>query len=94
MVHFIIIIRNGCDTILTTVININDPLTEWKKAHAEMFAEIKTRHYPPKILKSYTLWVRKFQFFTKDKDVSGTGFHCEVYMVVPVEMEKLYGTES
>ena len=58
-----------------------------------MFTEIKTRHYSPKTLKSYALWVRKFQFFTKDKDVSGTGFHCEAY-TVPVEMEKLYGTES
>jgi integron integrase len=42
-------------------------VVEWKKAHSEMFAEIKTRHYSPKTLKSYSLWARKFQFFTKNK---------------------------
>lgn len=48
-------------------VTLNDPLAEWKKAHSELFAEIKTRHYSPKTLKSYALWVRKFQFFTKNK---------------------------
>lgn len=48
-------------------VTLNGPLAEWKKAHAELFAEIKTRHYSPKTLKSYALWVRKFQFFTKNK---------------------------
>lgn len=42
-------------------------VAEWKKAHSEMFAEIKTRHYSPKTLKSYAMWARKFQFFTKNK---------------------------
>ena len=40
---------------------------EWKKAHFELLAEIKIRHYSPKTLKSYSMWVRKFQFFTKNK---------------------------
>ena len=48
-------------------VKLNDPLVEWKKAHSEMFAEIKTRHYSPKTLKSYSMWVRKFQFFIKNK---------------------------
>ena len=42
-------------------------LAEWKKAHADLFAEIKIRHYSPKTLKSYALWARKFQAFTQTK---------------------------
>jgi len=42
-------------------------LVEWKKAHADLFAEIKIRHYSPKTLKSYALWARKFQGFTQNK---------------------------
>jgi hypothetical protein len=40
---------------------------EWKKAHADLFAEIKIRHYSPKTLKSYALWARKFHGFTQNK---------------------------
>jgi integron integrase len=40
----------------------------WKKAHADLCAEIKVRHYSPKTLKSYALWAKKFQEFTRNKD--------------------------
>lgn len=52
-----------------------DPVAELKKAYSEMFAEIKTRHYFPKTLKSYALWIRKYQHFVKNKtqrDLSST----------------------
>ncbi|KKO20930.1 MAG: phage integrase N-terminal SAM-like domain-containing protein [Candidatus Brocadia sp.] len=45
----------------------HDPIAEWKKAHTKLFAEIKTRHYSPKTLRFYSLWVRKFQLFLKNK---------------------------
>lgn len=40
---------------------------EWGKAYTDLFAEIKVRHYSPKTLRAYTIWVRKFQAFTKFK---------------------------
>jgi len=42
-------------------------LTEWEKAHDDLSAEIKTRHYSKKTLKAYALWTRKFQRFTHNK---------------------------
>ena len=42
--------------------------TQWVKAIAEMTAVIKTKHYSAKTLKSYGLWVWKFQRFKKDTD--------------------------
>lgn len=45
------------------------PLDQWHKAVADLSAEIKLRHYSPKTLKAYAMWVRKFQFFTKNKEV-------------------------
>jgi integron integrase len=40
----------------------------WKSAHADLYAEIKTRHYSPKTLKTYSIWIRQFQTFTNGKD--------------------------
>jgi integron integrase len=34
----------------------------------ELTDQIKVRHYSPKTLKTYTFWVRKFQYFTKSKN--------------------------
>ncbi|MEJ2689140.1 MAG: integron integrase [Deltaproteobacteria bacterium] len=42
---------------------------QWHKAVADLTAEIKVRHYSPKTLKSYARWVRKFQFFTRNKEI-------------------------
>ncbi len=42
--------------------------TSWKSAYDDLYAEIKTRHYSPKTLKSYRSWIVKFQAFTKSKD--------------------------
>ncbi len=47
--------------------NSGAAFAQWKKAHADLFAEIKTRHYSPKTLKSYALWARKLQVFTQNK---------------------------
>ncbi|MBI5409988.1 MAG: phage integrase N-terminal SAM-like domain-containing protein [Nitrospirae bacterium] len=33
-----------------------------------MYAEIKTRHYSPKTIKTYSTWIRKFQTFIRDKE--------------------------
>ncbi len=42
-------------------------LEQWHRAVADLAAEIKVRHYSPKTLRSYAVWVRKFQFFTRNK---------------------------
>jgi|LQYC01.1.fsa_nt_gi integron integrase len=40
---------------------------EWDAAIAELAAEIKTRHYSRKTLKTYAHWARQFQRFLKNK---------------------------
>ena len=40
---------------------------DWKNIFAELSNEIEVRHYSPKTLKSYMLWARKLQYFTKSK---------------------------
>jgi len=40
---------------------------EWDAAIAELAAEIKTRHYSRKTLKTYAYWSRQFQRFLKNK---------------------------
>ncbi|ODS33815.1 MAG: integron integrase [Candidatus Scalindua rubra] len=42
---------------------------EWKSVLGNLSSEIKIRHYSPKTLKTYTLWVKKFQSFTRNKDL-------------------------
>ncbi len=37
-------------------------------AYANLCTEIKTRHYSPKTLKAYTIWIRQFQTFNRSKD--------------------------
>jgi integron integrase len=44
------------------------PLEQWNKALSDLSSEIKLRHYSPKTLKTYAIWVRKFQFFTRNKE--------------------------
>ncbi len=39
----------------------------WESAYDNLYAEIKTRHYSPKTLKSYRSWIVKFQAFAKRK---------------------------
>jgi len=41
---------------------------QWETALSNLSTEIKIRHYSPKTLKTYTLWVKKFQTFTRNKD--------------------------
>ncbi len=40
----------------------------WESAYDNLNTEIKTRHYSPKTLKTYTQWAKKFQAFTRSKD--------------------------
>ncbi len=40
----------------------------WQTMYDELTDQIKVRHYSPKTLKTYTFWVRKFQYFTKSKN--------------------------
>ncbi|MHB1351142.1 MAG: integron integrase [Desulfobulbaceae bacterium] len=42
---------------------------QWHQAIADLTDEIKVRHYSPKTLRSYSVWVRKFQFFTRNKEI-------------------------
>lgn len=41
----------------------------WNDALNELHALIKIKHYSPKTLKAYTHWVKKFQGFTRNKDI-------------------------
>ena len=45
----------------------SDMQTAWKQAITDMAVVIKTRHYSPKTLKSYSHWVQKFHGFRKDR---------------------------
>jgi len=42
----------------------------WQAAYEQLSNEIKVRHYSPKTLKSYSIWVRKLQYFSKSKDTA------------------------
>lgn len=42
----------------------------WDRAISQLVAVIKTRHYSPKTLKSYSHWARKLQSFKKDREPS------------------------
>ncbi len=46
----------------------SDESQKWESALGNLSAEIKIRHYSPKTLKTYTLWVKKFQAFTRKND--------------------------
>jgi len=43
--------------------------TSWKSAFSGLSDEIMVRQYSPKTLKSYSMWLRKFQAFTKSKSL-------------------------
>ena len=40
----------------------------WQHIYNGLNNEIKVRHYSPKTFKSYRIWVRKLQYYTKSKD--------------------------
>ena len=42
----------------------------WQAAYKQLSNEIKVRHYSPKTLKSYSIWVRQLQYFSKSKDTA------------------------
>jgi integron integrase len=43
--------------------------TNWKPAFEKLRNEIMVRHYSPKTLKSYSMWLSRFQAFTKSKQL-------------------------
>ncbi|KPA16574.1 Integrase, integron-type, partial [Candidatus Magnetomorum sp. HK-1] len=43
--------------------------TNWKSAYDGLYNEIKIRHYSPNTLKTYKIWLGKFQTFTKSKSL-------------------------
>jgi integron integrase len=49
---------------------IGQSFGKWARAHADLVAVIKTRHYSPKTLKSYVHWARKLQGFAGDQEPS------------------------
>lgn len=46
----------------------SDRGASWQSEYTRLTEEIRTRHYSPKTLKTYTHWTRKFQAFTKSQD--------------------------
>ena len=50
------------------VINKGQNGQSWQNIYNDLNNEIKVRHYSPKTHKSYRIWVRKFQNYTKSKD--------------------------
>ena len=44
-------------------------VANWKPIYDNLKAEISLRHYSPKTLRSYTGWIRRFQDYTKSKDI-------------------------
>ncbi len=40
----------------------------WQAIYKQLSNEIKVRHYSPKTLQAYTIWVRKLQYFSKNKE--------------------------
>lgn len=47
----------------------NSNATGWNQALLKLETAIKTRHYSPKTLKSYSAWIKKFQGFHRNKDI-------------------------
>jgi len=45
----------------------NSVAEQWKNTYADISAEIKIRHYSPRTLEVYVMWLRKFQGFTRNK---------------------------
>ena len=60
--------QNSCDYNTKPGIKKEENNCSWEKFYLELNNEIKVRHYSPKTLKSYRMWVRKFQYFTKSKN--------------------------
>jgi integron integrase len=46
----------------------SEPRAGWKAAYDTLNDEIKVRHYSPKTLKTYSMWIKKFQAFVNSKD--------------------------
>jgi len=44
------------------------PRVIWRSVYTRLGHEIKVRHYSPKTLKAYSMWVSKFQDFIESKD--------------------------
>ena len=61
-------IGNSCNNNKKPEINKGETNCNWQKIYLGLDNEIKVRHYSPKTLKSYAIWVRKFQYFTKSKN--------------------------
>ncbi len=56
--------------VTSTVAPLLSDKGAWEKAIADLAGVIKTRHYSPKTLSSYTIWVNKFRGFKKGKSPS------------------------
>ena len=49
-------------------LNTNKIKRKWQNFYQKLSDEIKIRHYSPKTLKTYSSWIRSFQYFLKGKD--------------------------
>jgi integron integrase len=56
------------DQIASEKTKSSDERQQWKLALDNLSSEIKIRHYSPKTLKTYSMWVKKFQAFIRNKD--------------------------
>jgi integron integrase len=63
---------SSSDQSANSSVDITHPLeetgTSWVFVFDQLIIEIKIRHYSPKTLKAYRVWIRQFQTFTKSKD--------------------------
>jgi integron integrase len=63
------VLKSGSQALMPVYKKASYPVNPlWKSALVNLYAEIRTRHYSPKTLKSYANWARKFQAFVENKD--------------------------
>lgn len=73
--HYRSTLSSGIHKALQPPVSVKSSLLEqWSKSLADLSAEIKVRHYSPKTLKTYSIWVRKFQFFTRSKELRALSY--------------------
>ncbi|MCK5831227.1 MAG: integron integrase [Methylococcales bacterium] len=77
---------------------VNQPLgntgANWEFVFDQLVNEIKIRHYSPKTLKAYRVWIRQFQTFTKSKDYQKLSQHDVVDFLTFLAVEKQVSAAS
>ena len=58
----------GCEPVSSSHSDGKTTGCSWRAIFTRLAEEIQVRHYSPKTLKNYTLWMRQLQTFTRSKD--------------------------